>query len=80
MVRNPGRLTRGIVWAKDVPPFLKEDRQRHDDNHNGIIDETGLSFVKICKSITSTDREEDDPGRTRIRKSSGHGHLQEPVA
>jgi prepilin-type N-terminal cleavage/methylation domain-containing protein len=51
---NPGTAEeKRVVWAKDVPPFLKEEIANGvDDNHNGIIDETGLSFVKDGKSIT----------------------------
>jgi prepilin-type N-terminal cleavage/methylation domain-containing protein len=53
-LENPGTPDeKRVVWAKDVPAFLKDEiANAVDDNHNGIIDETGLSFVKDGKSIT----------------------------
>jgi prepilin-type N-terminal cleavage/methylation domain-containing protein len=42
-----------VVWSKNIPPFLLEEIANGvDDNKNGIIDETGLSFSKEGKSIT----------------------------
>jgi hypothetical protein len=42
-----------VVWSKNIPPLLKAELENGlDDNANGIIDETGLSFVKDGKSIT----------------------------
>lgn len=53
-LENPGTPDeKRVVWAKDVPAYLKEEIANGvDDNHNGIVDETGLSFVKEGKSIT----------------------------
>jgi prepilin-type N-terminal cleavage/methylation domain-containing protein len=53
-IENPGTPEqKRVVWGKNIPPFLKEELDNGiDDNSNGIIDETGLSFVKDGKSIT----------------------------
>ncbi len=42
-----------VIFSKNVPPFLKDEVSNGlDDNANGIIDETGLSFIKNGKSVT----------------------------
>jgi hypothetical protein len=53
-LESPGTpQERRVVWSKNVPPLLlKEVDNGIDDNANGIIDETGLCFVKEGKSIT----------------------------
>jgi len=53
-IENPGTAEeKRVVWSKNIPPFLQQELDNGaDDNANGIIDETGLSFVKQGKSIT----------------------------
>lgn len=48
-----GHDEKRVVFSKNIPPFLKDELANGvDDNANGVIDETGLSFVKNGKSIT----------------------------
>lgn len=51
---NPGDPNeKRIIFSRNVPPLLqKEISNGVDDNGNGIVDETGLAFVKEGKSIT----------------------------
>jgi hypothetical protein len=53
-IESPGTTEeKRVVWSKNIPQFLQEEIANGiDDNHNGIIDETGLSFAKSGKSIT----------------------------
>jgi hypothetical protein len=55
-IESPGAHgEKRVVFSKNVPPFLKDEISNGvDDNANGVIDETGLSFVKSPegKSIT----------------------------
>jgi hypothetical protein len=46
-VENPGEIEeRRVVWCNVVRPFLEGEEQNGvDDNGNGLIDETGLSFT-----------------------------------
>lgn len=51
---NPGAVTqKHVVWAKGVPAVAQGEIAGNalDDNGNGIIDETGLAFVKEGKSV-----------------------------
>ncbi len=42
-----------VVWVKDVPSVARGEIAGNglDDNGNGIVDETGLAFVKAGKSV-----------------------------
>lgn len=53
-LESPGTAgEKRIVFSKNIPPFLKDELANGvDDNANGVIDETGLSFVKKEKTIT----------------------------
>lgn len=53
-IENPGTAQeKRVIWSKNIAPFLQQECDNGlDDNTNGIIDETGLSFVKQGKSIT----------------------------
>lgn len=69
-IENPGTpQEKRVVWSKDIPPMLeKEIENGVDDNANGIIDETGLSFVKNGKSITVY---------LTVRRTTQDGHVVE---
>ena len=42
-----------VVWSKLVAPFLEgEIPNGVDDNENGLVDETGLSFVIVGNAVT----------------------------
>jgi prepilin-type N-terminal cleavage/methylation domain-containing protein len=51
---NPGASgEKRVIFSKNIPQFLKDELANGiDDNANGVIDETGLSFVKNGRSIT----------------------------
>jgi prepilin-type N-terminal cleavage/methylation domain-containing protein len=51
---NPDTTSeRRIIWSKFVPQFLAgEIANGVDDNGNGLIDESGLSFSKSGRTIT----------------------------
>lgn len=51
---NPGDPDqKRIIFSHNVPPLLEKELSNGvDDNQNGIVDETGLAFVKNGKSIT----------------------------
>jgi prepilin-type N-terminal cleavage/methylation domain-containing protein len=42
-----------VVWVKDIPQFARGEIPGNglDDNGNGLIDETGLAFVKQGKAV-----------------------------
>ena len=62
-VENPGTADeKRVVWSKNIPPFLMEEIA------NGIIDETGLSFVKEGRSITIF---------LTVRRTTADGHVFE---
>ncbi len=69
-IENPGTAEeKRVVWSKNIPPFLQEEIANSiDDNHNGIIDETGLSFVKDGKSITVY---------LTVKRTTPDGHIYE---
>lgn len=51
---NPGsEIEKHVVWVKDVPQFAQGEVAANglDDNGNGLIDETGLAFVKEGRSV-----------------------------
>ena len=51
---NPGAETeKRVVWVKDVPRFAQGEVAGNglDDNGNGLIDESGLAFVKEGRSV-----------------------------
>ena len=52
--RNPGAETeRRLVWCNLVAPFLEgEIPNGKDDNGNGIVDESGLSFTVVHNKVT----------------------------
>jgi len=52
--QNPDQSNeKRVILGKGIPQFLKDELANGvDDNANGIIDETGLSFTKNGKSIT----------------------------
>lgn len=52
--QNPGtELEKHVVWVKDVPEVAIGEIAGNgvDDNENGLVDETGLSFVKNGRSV-----------------------------
>lgn len=51
---NPGDPNqKHIVFTRNVPPLLEKELSNGvDDNANGIVDETGLAFVKNGRSVT----------------------------
>jgi prepilin-type N-terminal cleavage/methylation domain-containing protein len=51
---NPGAPEqKNVVWVKDVPEFALGEIPGNgiDDNGNGLIDESGLAFVKEGRSV-----------------------------
>lgn len=53
--QNPGtEAERRVVWVKDVPDVAIGEIAANgvDDNENGLVDETGLAFVKNGRSVT----------------------------
>jgi prepilin-type N-terminal cleavage/methylation domain-containing protein len=51
---NPGEVgQKHVVWVKDVPQFAVGEIPANgvDDNDNGLLDESGLAFVKEGRSV-----------------------------
>ncbi len=69
-IQNPGASgEKRVVWSKNIPQFLQQELDNGaDDNSNGIIDETGLSFVKEGRSITIF---------LTVRRTTADGHVFE---
>ncbi|MBL8860784.1 MAG: prepilin-type N-terminal cleavage/methylation domain-containing protein [Planctomycetes bacterium] len=64
---SPGEAgERRVVWVKDVPQFAQGEIPGNgvDDNGNGLVDESGLAFVKEGRSVRIL---------LSVRRSNGQG-------